>query len=139
MSEYNPSPGVFYNMFEKKNRYSDINEQKVNTDWRSVKFQLPEPLIKQLRIRTQYDLLNISILLRSVVDGYLKDDPDLMVFVNKVKATYSKLRYKDKRKLAKILKKREELISDFALDEEKTKKMYDIMMEEKHDQMRRKV
>jgi len=83
-----------------------------------------------LKIRLHYDGLTQSAFFRGMISGYLKQDEDLMSFMNKLKDEKSAQSSVKKNKIKKMSKARQDTIDKFALKEDEIESIFDILEEE---------
>ena len=77
--------------------------------------------------RLRLDGLNQSQFHRAIVDGYLKDDSDLLAYLNRYKEKHT-VQGKNKRvKVEKMRRDAEEIRTQFALDSSEIESIFDVI------------
>jgi hypothetical protein len=91
----------------------------------AIKFE-KEDLV-EFKIRLHYDGMWISQFFRYMMEGYLKQDPDLLKYLTKAKKLH-KIHSKQKRhKSYNLVEKGIELEKDFAFSDEEVDDIYDLL------------
>mgnify|MGYP006408971623 CR=1 FL=1 len=83
-----------------------------------------------LKIRLQYDGLTQSAFFRGMISGYLKQDEDIVNFVNKLKDENNSQSASKRTRIKKMSNARQETIDKFALKGEEIESIFDILEEE---------
>jgi len=83
-----------------------------------------------LKIRLQYDGLTQSAFFRGMISGYLKQDEDIVNFVNKLKDENNSQSASKRNRIKKMSNARQETIDKFALKGEEIESIFDILEEE---------
>tara|TARA_Y100000296_G_scaffold85054_1_gene120005 strand:- start:1104 stop:1424 length:321 start_codon:yes stop_codon:yes gene_type:complete len=98
-----------------------------------VMFTVTERTKADFKLQLQYDSLTQVKFFRSLMEGYIGKDPDLMVYINKFKKSNSIQNNQQRNKIATNLKKAAETKNKFALDDEEVENIFDILEKEHPD------
>ena len=85
------------------------------------------------KIRLQYDSLTQSQFLRSVIDGYISKDEDIINFIEKIKENLSAQNKRTIRKTKKDFDKMKKEKNRFALGDQEVENIFDILEKEHPD------
>ena len=105
-----------------------MKDPEYGTMKKKVVFYDSDKRYAELRIRLQHDSLAQSHFFRSIITGYLRQDEDIMNFVDKLKA--SKKSVKDDRELIKVGK---DTLRTLDLDSSEIESIFDILEQENPD------
>jgi hypothetical protein len=84
----------------------------------------------EFKIRLAHDEMGQSEFYRAILTGYIKKDPDILAFVDKVKASkkFGKpVKISDITKSKKLIKKGDETMNKLGLAEEEIENIFDIL------------
>jgi hypothetical protein len=98
-----------------------------------VMFTISEREKADFKIQLQYDSLTQVKFFRSIIEGYIGKDPDLMLYINKFKKQNSIQNNDQRRKVLTNIKKSNETSSKFALGDEEVDNIFDILEREHPD------
>ena len=102
---------------------------------KEVCYTIPAKMHAELKIRLLYDEISITKFIRKFIEGYIKNDEDILNFVEKYKQEY-KIQNKIKRaKNIKLIKKGEELSRQFNLEKEEIEDIYDVLEEKGYTEL----
>jgi len=87
----------------------------------------------EFKLRLQYDNLTQVKFFRSVMDGYINKDKDLMTYINKFKKQNSIQNNEQRKKIMTNIKKANEVKTKFALDDGEVENIFDILEKEHPD------
>ena len=96
-------------------------------------FTISEREKADFKIQLQYDSLTQVKFFRSIIEGYIGKDPDLMLYINKFKKQNSIQNNDQRRKVLTNIKKSNETSSKFALGDEEVDNIFDILEREHPD------
>lgn len=98
-----------------------------------VMFTLSERDKADFKIQLQYDSLTQVKFFRSIIDGYIKKDPELMVYINKFKKENSIQNNEQRKKVMTNIKQAKDVETKFALGDEEVDNIFDILEREHPD------
>lgn len=105
-----------------------MSEELKKTKGRSITITIPEYKYMELLIKIRHENLNWKRFFAFMIDGFIKDDPNIMEYIDLQMAD---IRAKSRTKILKKERKlTEETISVFGLDEDEISDIYDILEEE---------
>ena len=84
----------------------------------------------ELKVHLAHDKLSQAEFYRAVLTGYIKKDPDMLAFVDKLKASKKvgkKVKKKDIRKSSELIKKGSETMNKLGLAETEIENIFDIL------------
>ena len=110
-----------------------MSEPKYGTMNKKVIFYDSDKRFADLKIRLAHDGLSQAHFFRSVVSGYLTQDPDLLNFIDKIKLQNGSQNKKDIKKTRKLIKSGKEKVSRLSLGEEERQSIFDILERENPD------
>jgi len=96
-------------------------------------FTVTEREKAEFKLRLQYDNLTQVKFFRSVMDGYINKDKDLMTYINKFKKQNSIQNNEQRKKIMTNIKKANEVKTKFALDDGEVENIFDILEKEHPD------
>ena len=105
-----------------------MKDPEYGTMKKKVVFYDSDKRYAELRIRLQHDSLAQSHFFRSIITGYLRQDEDIMNFVDKLNR--SKKSVKDDRELIKVGK---DTLRTLDLDSSEIESIFDILEQENPD------
>jgi len=112
---------------------SDLWRGKVSEKKTRVMFTLSERDKADFKIQLQYDSLTQVKFFRSIIDGYIKKDPELMVYINKFKKENSIQNNEQRKKVMTNIKQAKDIETKFALGDEEVDNIFDILEREHPD------
>ena len=98
---------------------------------KNILFYINEDLHARLRVQLFYDRLTQSKFINYLIKGYLEHNPHIRAFFDEIKI--DKQTKKSKKNIIKDYKERDEIIKEYALDENDIKNIFDILESENPD------
>jgi len=110
-----------------------MNEPPYGTKRKKVIFYDSDKRFADLKIRLAHDELSQAHFFRSLVGGYLSQDPDLLNFIDKIKLQKGPKNKKDIKQTRKLIKSGKGKATSLGLDEEEKQSIFDILERENPD------
>jgi len=98
-----------------------------------IMFTVTERTKADFKLQLQYDSLTQVKFFRSLMEGYINKDPDLMTYINKFKKQNSVQNNEQRKKIMTNIKKTSEIKNKFALGDDEVENIFDILEKEHPD------
>jgi len=98
-----------------------------------IMFTVTERTKADFKLQLQYDSLTQVKFFRSLMEGYINKDPDLMTYINKFKKQNSIQNNEQRKKIMTNIKKATETKQKFALEDNEVENIFDILEKEHPD------
>jgi len=98
-----------------------------------IMFTVTERTKADFKLQLQYDSLTQAKFFRSLMEGYVSKDPDLMVYINKFKKQNSIQNNVLRSKIMTNIKKASETKNKFDLGDDEVENIFDILEKEHPD------
>jgi len=98
-----------------------------------IMFTVTERTKADFKLQLQYDSLTQVKFFRSLMEGYISKDPDLMTYINKFKKENSVQNNVQRKKTMTNIKKASEIKNKFALGDDEVESIFDILEKEHPD------
>ena len=102
---------------------------------KEVYYTIPAKMHAELKIRLLYDEISITKFIRNFIEGYINNDENISIFVEKYKQQ-REIQNKAKRaKNTKLIKKGKALSKQFNLAKEEIEDIYDVLENEGYTEL----
>ena len=98
-----------------------------------IMFTVTQRTKADFKLQLQYDSLTQVRFFRSLMEGYINKDPDLMIYINKFKKENSVQNNQQRKKIMTNIKKATEVKTKFALGDDEVENIFDILEKEHPD------
>ena len=98
-----------------------------------IMFTVTDRTKADFKLQLQYDNLTQVKFFRSLMEGYISKDPDLMIYINKFKKQNSVQNNVQRKKIMTNIKKASETKNKFALGDDEVENIFDILEKEHPD------
>ena len=98
-----------------------------------IMFTVTERTKADFKLQLQYDSLTQVKFFRSIMEGYINKDPDLMTYINRFKKQNSVQNNTQRNKTITNIKKASDTKNKFALGDDEVENIFDILEKEHPD------
>jgi len=98
-----------------------------------IMFTVTERTKADFKLQLQYDSLTQVKFFRSLMEGYISKDSDLMIYINKFKKQNSVQNNAQRNRIMTNIKKASEVKNKFALGDDEVENIFDILEKEHPD------
>ena len=98
-----------------------------------IMFTVTERIKADFKLPLQYDSLTQVKFFRSIMEGYIGKDPNLMIYISKFKKHNSIQNNEQRNKIMTNIKKASETKNKFALEDDEVENIFDILEKEHPD------
>ena len=98
-----------------------------------VMFTVTERTKADFKLQLQYDSLTQVKFFRSIMEGYINKDPDLITYINKFKKQNSVQNNTQRNRIMSNIKKAADTTNKFALGDKEVENIFDIFEKEHPD------
>ena len=98
-----------------------------------IMFTVTERTKADFKLQLQYDSLTQVKFFRSLIEGYINKDSDLMVYINKFKKQNGIQNNIQRNKITRNIKKATQIENKFSLGDDEVENIFDILEKEHPD------